>query len=298
MKLSLKFLVIFFPLMALAQRQSEIVFPSAVEISPRSVITAFDVVETRNLTDELASELKSIELGNSTTVRIEKRELVHKLRNLKAKFILPSEMKFLKSRHLISRMELERKIKNQLTKTCADCDLQIQISSVPMNVSADWEMDLNVDLTKTSMMIPIQSTTQNDRKGWIVGQIKRYQQVPVLNRAVKMGDVITQDLVTIEKRQLLNARESVTNPEQLIGMQAARYLNAGQTISYADLKKEQVLKKGQMVKAMVGHAFFEVSISAQVEESGSIGDVIKIKNMDSQKVVAARVIDKGLVRIE
>ena len=167
-----------------------------------------------------------------------------------------------------------------------------------MNVTADWEMDLNVDLSKTSMMIPIRSTTQNDRKGWIVGEIKRYQQIPVLNRAVRMGDVITQDLVTIEKRQLLNARESVTSPEQLIGMQAARFLNAGQAITYADLKKEQIVKKGQMVKAMVGHNFFEVSISAQVEESGSIGDVIKIKNMDSQKVVAAKVINKGLVRIE
>ena len=120
----------FFPLIVWAQKQPEVTFPSAVEISPRSTITAFDVVETRYLTNELANELKTIELGTAQTLRIEKRELVQKLRNLKAKFILPSEMKFLKSRHLISRMELERKIKNQITKSCYDCDLQIQQCSL------------------------------------------------------------------------------------------------------------------------------------------------------------------------
>jgi flagella basal body P-ring formation protein FlgA len=132
----------------------------------------------------------------------------------------------------------------------------------------------------------------------VIGQIKRYQSIPVLNRSVKMGDVITADLVTIEKREIINPREAIVTAEQISGMQAARYLNAGQVLTYNDLKKEQVMKKGQMVKAVAGQDYFEISISAQAEENGAIGDVIKIKNLDSQKVVAARVVDKGLVRIE
>ncbi len=298
MKQLFKITLVFFPLLVLAQRQPEIVFPSAVEVSPRSKITAFDVVETRYLTEDLATELKAVEIGTEKTTRVEKSELIRKLHHLKAKFILPSEMKLLRSHHAISRMELERKIKNQLTKDCGSCDLQIQISSVPMNLTADWELDLNIDLTKTAMMIPIQSSSQSEKKGWIVGQIKRYQQVPVLNRPIKMGDVITADLVTSEKRQILNSREVVAQFEHVIGMQAARYLSAGQVLNYSDLKKEQIMKRGQMVKAIFAHAFFDVSIAAQVEEAGSVGDVIKIKNMDSQKVVAARVVEKGLVRIE
>lgn len=295
----LRITLAFFPLFVWAQKQQpEITFPSAIEISPRSVITAFDVAETKNLTDQMMEDLKGIQLGDMNTIRIEKSELTHKLRTMHAKFILPSEMKFLKSRHPVSRMELERKIKNHITKTCGECDIQIQISSVPMNVTADWELDLNVDLTKTSMMIPIHSLNQPDKKGWVVGEIKRYQQVPVLNRSVKTGDVITSDLITVEKRLLTNPREVIVSAVQMMGMQAARFLNAGQTIAYADLKKEQVMKKGQMVKAVAGRSNFEVSISAQVEEAGAIGDVIKVRNLDSQKVVAARVIDKGIVRIE
>lgn len=299
MKQLIKITLAFFPLFVWAQKQQpEITFPSAIEISPRSSITAFDVAETKNLTEQMLEDLKSIHLGDSNTVRIEKSELTHKLRSIHAKFILPSEMKFLKSRGPVSRMELERKIKNHITKSCSDCDIQIQISSVPLNVTADWELDLNVDLTRTSVMIPIRSINQPEKKGWVVGEIKRYQDVPVLNRPVKMGEVITPDLVTIERRMLLNPRDIVVSMNQLAGMQTSRYINAGQTISYSDLKKEQVMKRGQMVKAVAGHTFFEVSISAQVEEAGAIGDVIRVRNLDSQKVVAARVVDKGLVRIE
>lgn len=294
----IKIILAFTPLFVWAQNPAEVIFPSAVEISPRSVITAFDVVETKNMDQELATDLKSIQIGDANTLKIDKKDLIKKLHHLKAKFILPAELKILRSRQSVSRMELERKIKNHLTRSCADCDLQIQVSSVPMNVTSDWELDLNIDLTKNSVMIPIRSIFQTEKKGWVVGEIKRYQFVPVLNRAVRLGEVITADLVSLEKRLLLNPREVIISSEHLMGMQAARFLSAGQIISYSDLKKEVVLKKGQMVKAIAGHAFFEVSISAQVEEAGSIGDVIKIKNMDSQKVFAARVIEKGLVRIE
>ncbi len=293
-----KIILVATPLIVCAQNSSEVVFPSAIEISPRSIITAFDVVETKNMDQDLADSLKAIQIGNADTLRIDKKELVQKLRNLKAKFVLPSELKILRSRQPISRMELERKIKNHLTRSCADCDLQIQVSSVPMNVTSDWELDLNVDLTKASVMIPIRSIFHSERKGWVVGEIKRYQVVPVLSRAVRAGDIITADLISLEKRLLLNPREIISSAEQLAGMQAARFLSAGQVLTYSDLKKEMIIKKGQMVKAVAGQAFFEVSISAQVEESGSLGDVIKIKNIDSQKVFAARIIEKGLVRIE
>lgn len=298
MKQVIKLILAFTPLFVWAQNSAEIVFPSAIEISPRSVITAFDVVETKNMTSELAADLKAIQIGDASTQKIDRKDLIKKLHNLKAKFVLPSELKILRSRQAVSRMELERKIKNHLTRSCADCDLQIQVSSVPMNVSSDWELDLNIDLTKSSVMIPIRSIFQNDKKGWVIGEIKRYQFVPILNRAVRSGEVITPDLISLEKRQLLNPREVIVSSEHLMGMQATRFLSAGQVISFSDLKKETVLKKGQIVKAIAGHAFFEVSISAQVEEPGSIGDVIKIKNLDSQKVFAARIIEKGLVRIE
>lgn len=294
----IKLLALFFPLYCFAGLQPELTFSSATEVSPRDEITIYDIVEAKNMNEQLASEMKAIKIADGQALRIEKKDLAKMLHNLRAKFILPSEIKIMRSKNDVSRMEVERKIKNHLQIDCLDCELQIQISSVPSNLSSDWSLDLNVDLSKPTAMIPISSNSQPDKKGWVVAQIKRYQQIPVLNRAAKMGEVITREMVSLEKRLIMNVRETILKAVALEGMQASRFLNAGQALTYADFKKETIVKRGQIVKVLAGTQTFEVSMSAQVEEAGSIGDVVKIKNLDSQKVFAAKVIDRGVVRIE
>lgn len=295
----IKFLIcIFFSTVSFAAAEVELVISSAVEVSPRSEISIYDIVEAKNINEEIIADLKEIVLKENKANILYKAELAKMLRSVKAHFVLPVELKIIRSRGSISRMEVERKIKNKIYSQCANCNVQVQISSVPNNMDSDWSMDLNIDLTKNTVMIPVYATKNIDSKGLIIAEIKRYQNVPVLNKSVKTGEVLTEDMITFEKRQMMNIRETVQKVESIIGMQATRYLNAGQVIQYSDLKKEVILKKGQMVKAMVGGADFEVTISGEAQESGAVGDVVRIKNIDSQKVFAAKIIDRGIVRIE
>ncbi|MBY0554605.1 flagellar basal body P-ring formation chaperone FlgA [bacterium] len=295
----IKFLLsLLFSFSCFASQDVELVIPSAVEVSPRSEISLYDIVEAKNLNDSLASELKDLVIPDSKANNMHKSELAKMLRSIKARFVLPSELKIIRSRGSISRMEVERKIKNKIYSQCSGCEVQVQISSVPTNMESDWSLDLNVDLSKSSVTLPIVATKNSDLKGWVVAEIKRYQSVPVVSRSIKIGDVLTEDMFTVEKRQLTNSRDTVQKIESVIGMQAIRFLTAGQVLQYGDIKKEQVLKKGQMVKAMFGTSDFEVAISAEAQEAGSVGDVVKIKNIDSQKVFAAKIIERGLVRIE
>lgn len=288
-------LIIFSPTLLLASG-AEITVPSVVEVSPRSSISLFDIVEAKNMTDEIASELINVRLPSKSV--LSKSEIIKIVRTVNARFILPSELKVIKSQSAVSRMEVERKIKNKIFSQCAECEVSVQVSSVPARMEADWALDLNLDLTKNSLMIPIFSQGNSDAKAWVVAQVRRYQLVPVLNRSVRVGEVLTEDMLSYEKRQLLNQRDTVLKSEAVVGMQAARFLSAGQLIQNSDLKREQVLKRGQIVKAIFGNESFEVAITAEVQESAAVGDVVKVKNLDSQKVFAGKVIDRGLVRIE
>lgn len=288
-------LILFLPAFLLASG-AEIMVPSVVEVSPRSTISLFDIVEAKNMSDEIASELMSISIPSKSV--FSKPEIVKLVRAVNARFILPSELKIIKSQSAVSRMEVERKIKNKIFSQCADCEVGVQVSSVPARMEADWAMDLNLDLTKNSLMIPIFAVRNSDAKAWVVAQVRRYQQVPVLNRSVRIGEVLTEDMLSYEKRQLLNQRDTVLKSSAVVGMQAARFMSAGQLIQNSDLKREQVLKRGQIVKAIFGNERFEVAITAEVQESAAVGDVVKVKNLDSQKVFAGKVIDRGLVRIE
>ena len=278
--------------------KSEITLSSAVEVSPREVITAYDIVEGRNLSESTLSDLKDIELGNAQTKTISKLEIIKKFRGLDSNFRLPSEVKILRSKSNVSRLEIERKIMNHLLAKCGTCEYRIQINSVPQNLLTDWELDMNVDFNKSTVMIPVFSASSSDKKGWVVVDLKKYANVPVLNRALKIGDVITEDVVTTEMRLMQSYQDAITDVKSVIGMQAARFLTAGQMLASRDLKREQILRKGQMVKAIFGVDTLEISISAQAEEAGAVGDVIKVKNIDSQKMFAAKIIDRGLVRIE
>jgi len=295
----IKFLLLFlFSVSCFASGEVELTIPSAVEVSPRSEITMYDIVEARNLSEDVMADLKEIVIGDSKRGQLSKTELAKLLRPIKARFVLPGELKILKSQSAISRMEVERKIKNKLFSQCAACDVQVLISSVPQNLDSDWVMDLNIDLSKNTVMIPVYAIKNSNTKGWIVAEIKRYQKVPVLNQSVKIGDVLTPEMFSIEKRQMVNVRETIQSVESLAGMQVVHFLNAGQVVQFADVKKEQVLKRGQMVKAIAGSDSFEVAMSAEAQESGSIGEFVKVKNLDSQKVFAAKIVERGVVRIE
>jgi flagellar basal body P-ring formation protein FlgA len=286
-----------FSVSALA-KQGEIVISSATEISPRDVITAYDIVETKNISRDTLERLKNIVVATDKSANITKKDLIKKLRIVDSYFMFPSEVKLLRSKQFISRMEVERKIKNHLLANCHKCDFRININSVPKIVTSDWEMDLNVDLNKKTIMVPVYSTSQPDKKGWITAEVKKYLNVAVLNRDVKFGEPITEAMITTDVRYVPAGADIVLNKEALIGMQSTKFLPAGEMINYRDLKRETVMKKGQIVKAVFGKEAFEVSISALAEESGAIGDVIKFKNVDSQKMFSAKIEERGLVRIE
>ena len=282
---------------AQSEYKPEIILSSAIEVSPRKKITAYDLVESRHLSEETMEELKNIQLGDQTTKYISKSDLIKSLRNIDSKYRLPTEIKLLRSQSNVSRMEVERKIKNHLMMKCYSCEYTLLINSVPQAMTADWDLDLNIDFNKTSVMVPVFSTTQPDKKGWVVVEVRKYAMAPTLNRPLKVGDVVTASMITVEKR-LINRSDILIDTSQVIGLQANRFLNAGQLLSDRDLKKEQVMKKGQMVKALFGQQSLQITISAQADEAGAIGDVIRVKNLDSQRMFAARIVDRGLVEIE
>lgn len=281
-----------------ALAKGEITLSSAIEVSPREVITAYDIVEGRNLTEATLAELKEIELGDAQTKTISKLAIIKKFQGLESNFRLPAEVKILRSKSNVSRLEIERKVMNHLLAKCGTCEYRMQINSVPQNLLTDWELDMNVDFNKSTVSIPVFSVSTPEKKGYVVVELKKYANVPVLTRPLKAGDVITEDAVTTEMRMLQSYQDAITDIKSVVGMQATRFLTAGQMLSSRDLKRETILRKGQMVKAIFGAEALEISITAQAEESGAVGDVIKVKNIDSNKMFAAKIIDRGVVRIE
>lgn len=275
----------------------ELIFASATEVSPREQISLYDIVETRGASAELIETLKARKVKYADNV-ISRSDLIHSLRGINAKFLLPQSIKLIRSKQNVSRMELERKIKNQLLARCSECDYQIQIQNVPRVLGADWTVELNIDLAKETVMIPITDENQKGASQWVVAEIKKYAEIPVAARNIASQSSIDSSMYRLEKRVLRSTTDIVTTADELDAVIATRALTAGQTFSKRDLKKELIIKKNQIVKAQVEKDGFQIFITAVAEDSGAMGDLIRVKNLDSQKTIAAEVVGRGVVKID
>ncbi len=124
------------------------------------------------------------------------------------------------------------------------------------------------------------------------------RKVPVLNKNLFIGDRVSSEDWILSEKDITFKNQVLTEPESFEGRALSRGLSAGQFITSQDLKREYLVEKSQMVKVKMMGSDFEISSQATAEASGYLGDYIKLKNPDSQKIFAGTIIGKGLVEVK
>jgi flagella basal body P-ring formation protein FlgA len=86
--------------------------------------------------------------------------------------------------------------------------------------------------------------------------------------------------------------------EQLNGVTLRRDVAAGEAIGIGDAGKTAVVKMGTNVKLVSNVNGLGIEVNGVAMQRGGIGDVIRVKNLSSKKVLTGRVIDTGRVFID
>lgn len=294
-----------------AGARPEVIFPNQAEVSNTTVISVFQVAELKDLSGNAFNEIAkmslidNIEDQNQVTLSGEEiskklRDLVRsseELKKINPSFKIPSEIKIVIRQDGLSKLEIEKSLQNFLTAQCGMCSLQIRLNSLPKVSAKNWSIDWNQGLKYGSFMIPIQEASGFSNK-WITGVAKVQKRVPVTKKLIRYGErVMAEDLEMLET-DITFVKEEIPSLEQIVGLMANRTLSPRKPVILSDLKREPAARRGQIVKALVGDKDFEVSINASAEENGFVGDMIKIKNPETQKVMSATVIDKGVVKVQ
>jgi flagella basal body P-ring formation protein FlgA len=296
---------------SLAWARPEVIFPSEVEVSNAAVISVSQVAELKELTGLAFSEIAKMPLADKIEgqegVVLSGEEVSKKLRNLvknsellnklNLTFKIPSEIRIRIRQDGLSRLEIERSIKNALSSRCETCSFQIHLNSLPKITHLNWNIDWDQDIKYGSFMIAVQETNQLANK-WITGTLRVLKKVPVTKKLVRFGERLQSEDLEVIEADVTFVKEETPELSQVAGLIANRTLMPRMPIILSDLKREPAARRGQMVRALVGNQAFEVSINASAEENGFIGDLIKIKNPETQKTMSAIVIDKGVVKIQ
>lgn len=141
----------------------------------------------------------------------------------------------------------------------------------------------------------------NSGKKWSIftsAIIKTYQMVVVLSRPIQRGEIITQQHLAIEKRDVSNLREDfATQIEQVENKQVMRQLDAGTILSLRNVADPKLIKRGDRVIISTTRPNFSIKMSGLAMMDGTKGQLISIKNQNSGRIINATVIEPGLVSV-
>ncbi|MBX2988557.1 MAG: flagellar basal body P-ring formation protein FlgA [Bdellovibrionaceae bacterium] len=293
--------ILFFSLFigSVAGARTEVSFAPVTEVSDRSVLTWADLAVVKSGTDELLRELAQIPWTREADPRAvlrERRLMSDVYSRLNVKFVLPAKME-VKRVSGYNSAEFRRKLLNQLSVICGECRFEIRhLQDARVRLPSDWSMDESAVKAAGSLLVPVSSASRETT--WIAVQLKIQRPGLVLKRSALIGQKIGADDVESRDVDATFARETPVRLEDLSQAAVARTLNAGQTLYPSDLRKEEAVKRGQIVKLMMGTDDFEVSVSATAEENGRAGDFVKVKNTESGKVLSGLVTGVGQVRLQ
>lgn len=89
----------------------------------------------------------------------------------------------------------------------------------------------------------------------------------------------------------------VFDPQQIIGMELTRPLNAGSTIRISHLRPPKVIKRGQQVTLVTGLDGLEVRIQGKALRDAAAGERVAVTNLSSGKQIEGTAHSDGTVSV-
>ncbi len=135
-------------------------------------------------------------------------------------------------------------------------------------------------------------------KIFIPATIKFYSTVAVAAIPLRRGTTITVSDVALDRRQIANHLGGYfTNINDVVGREVRQPIRLGSIIQQNATHAEKVIKKGELVTLRSSSSRFKVITSGKALNSGTLGDIIRVQNSKSERIVEGTVVAPGLVEI-
>ncbi len=115
---------------------------------------------------------------------------------------------------------------------------------------------------------------------------------------LRHGAVLTETDLTETEVDLANVTgEPITDRSQLVGARVTRTVHEGDVLVAGSVKPAPVVACGEAVMIVAQRGCVMVRAFGIAQQGGAVGDMIKVKNSQSNKVILARVVDSHTVQV-
>ena len=130
-----------------------------------------------------------------------------------------------------------------------------------------------------------------------VVSVKIFDFVMVANHDLRIETPVHESDFRMEEIAVDGRTEYIKDVKEIIGLVPLRVIRAGFPVATNYFQQPVAVLSGNPVRIILHYKVIEISAKGIAMTRGRIGEVIKVKNEASQKIVSAQVVDNGTVEV-
>lgn len=278
-----------------------------------SKITIGDLVDVKEGAEqEITSRIRGITIGRPLAAgeeaTIEASSIIQALSengiNLREiGYVIPKNILVARAARLITLAEVKDAIQSSLSKsgrslTVSEIDYKEPVKVAPGMASMSAKMTSR-NKGKMTFGITVQVEGEALSTFNVGATVSDWADVPVASRSLRRGEIIQTSDLQMARANLEALGDDVElSSDSLVGKELKNAISAGDTFKSFSLKVPPVVVASSKVSVIYESGALRAVATGVALEDGILGQVIKIQNDSSKKVIMARVVEAGLVKIE
>jgi flagella basal body P-ring formation protein FlgA len=183
-------------------------------------------------------------------------------------------------------------------------DLQIELLRAwtpPQVVARDWQVVITEypSIAGSAMLLRcrVLADGQTAAEATLTLRASLWRDAWVARQPLLNGAVFDPALLEARRVDLFRDRDALP---AAVGDQTfvfARAVNTGRVVSWRDIARRPLVKKGSMVEVSAAEGTLSITMKALALQSGAHGEAVTLRNLESRKDFTAFVIDENRVQV-
>lgn len=198
----------------------------------------------------------------------------------------------------IDKYQIQAALQEKLTADMQGRQFDVELNTdigglyLPSGMASSVEVkEIKYDFNKNDFRALITAPAGAENpvlKREIAGRLYPLTSVPVLNKAMRAGDIISADNVQyVDMRASDVSTSMVVSAEKLIGQTPRRGIAAMKPVAASEVTQPISVKKGDAVTMTLQSSALQLTAQGRALQDGSTGEVVRIINTSSNQVVEA-----------
>ncbi|EJM72670.1 flagellar basal body P-ring formation chaperone FlgA [Pseudomonas sp. GM55] len=133
---------------------------------------------------------------------------------------------------------------------------------------------------------------------FVPAQVRLFRDVVTTARPLRRAAIVEPGDVVLRERDIsLISQGYLTSLDQAIGQRLTRPTVADQVITLVHIEQAEVIRKGDQVVITARSGTLSVRMPGEALSNGSLSEQIRVKNLNSQRVIKAQVMAPGQVEV-